>query len=146
VISSLENFSSFEYLTKNSESLRNKGNITCIYHPGGDLKKIGFDSALTSASEPKELANLIDKIVESKGYREKLAEEQFNFMNKVSDPSKVGEEWDKIFEELFQKFKSINKDTSVTVKFRKVYFLIINRLHFRKIKKIKKIIIQRIFK
>ena len=73
-----------------------------------------------------------------------MAEEQFNFINKVSDPAKVGEEWDKIFEELFQKFKSINKDAGVTVKFRKVYFLIINRFHFRKIKKIKKILLQRI--
>ena len=97
-------------------------------------------------TEPKELANLIDKIVESKDFREKMAEEQFNFINKVSDPAKVGDEWDKIFEELFQKFKSINKDAGITVKFRKVYFLIINRLHFRKIKKIKKILIQRIFK
>ncbi len=96
--------------------------------------------------EPKELASLIDKIVESKDFREKMAEEQFNFINKVSDPAKVGEEWDKIFEELFQKFKSINKDAGMTVKFRMVYFLIINRLHFRKIKKIKKILIQRIFK
>ena len=97
-------------------------------------------------TEPKELANLIDKIVESKEFREKMVEEQFNFINKVSDPAKVGEEWDKIFEELFQKFKSINKDTGITIKFRKMYFLIINRLHFRKIKKIKKILIQRIFK
>ena len=56
-------------------------------------------------TEPKELANLIDKIVESKDFREKMAEEQFNFINKVSDPAKVGDEWDKIFEELFQKFK-----------------------------------------
>jgi len=97
-------------------------------------------------TEPKELANLIDKIVESKDFREKMAEEQFNFINKVSDPAKVGDEWDKIFEELFQKFKSINRDSDITVKFRIFYFLIINRLHFRKIKKIKKILIQRIFK
>ena len=96
--------------------------------------------------DPIEFAKIIDKIVQSKDYREKLAEEQFNFMNKVSDPSKVGEEWDKIFEELFQKFKSINRDSDITVKFRIFYFLIINRLYFRKVKKIKKILIQRFVK
>ena len=81
--------------------------------------------------EPNEIANLMDKIVESKDFREKMAEEQFNFMNKVSDPTKVGEEWDKIFEELFQKYKTIENKSDLIIKFRLFYFKIISRLNLK---------------
>ncbi len=96
--------------------------------------------------EPIEFANFIDKLVQSENFRDKIVEDQFDFMNKVSDPEKVGEEWDKIFEEIHQKCKNIQKDSKTTIIFRNIYFQIVNQLYFRKIKKLVSLILKRIFK
>ncbi len=96
--------------------------------------------------EPVEFAKFMDKLVQSKEFREEIVEEQYNFINKISDPAKVGEEWDKIFEEIHQKCKKIQRDSKTTVIFRNIYFQITNRLYFRKIKKIPSVLSQKIFK
>lgn len=93
-----------------------------------------------------EFANFIDKIVQSKDFRDKIIEEQYDFMNKASDPNKVGEEWDKIFENIHQKHKNIQKDSDTTILFRNIYFQIVNQLYFRKVKKLVSLILKRIFK
>lgn len=96
--------------------------------------------------EPVEFANFIDKLVQSKDFRDEIIEEQYNFMNKASDPNKVGEEWDKIFENIHQKHKNIQKDSDTIILFRNIYFQIVNQLYFRKVKKLASLILKRIFK
>jgi len=96
--------------------------------------------------DPKELANLIDKLVLCQDFRENLIEEQHNFVKRLADPEKAADEWDNLFKDLFKKYKSIKKDFDTTVKFRNFYFQIINRVHVRKMAKIKKLLLQRFLK
>ena len=52
---------------------------------------------LPHSNEPKEIANVIDKIVESKEFREKLANEEYDFVKKIADPEMIASKWDKLF-------------------------------------------------
>ena len=90
--------------------------------------------------DPKELANLIDKLVLCQDFRESLTEEQHNYIKRLADPEKAAAEWDNLFEDLFKKYKSIKKNSDTTVKVRNFYFQIINRLYLRKVIKIKKLL------
>lgn len=90
---------------------------------------------LPKTQDPQELANLIDKVVESKEFRDKLAVEEYNFVKKLADPHKAAAEWDNLFESLIKKYGSIKRNSSsITIKFRMLFFLFANRLHFNKIK------------
>ena len=90
---------------------------------------------LPKSQEPKELANLIDKIVESKEFRDNLAEEEYNFVRELADPHKAAMEWDDLFETLFKKYGTIKRNSSpIRIKFRILFFQFANRLYFNKIK------------
>ncbi len=67
---------------------------------------------LPNSREPEKLAELIDKIVESAEFRNKLAQEEYDYVNKLSCPKKVAEEWEKIFEMLYKKYNSIDRKSS----------------------------------
>ena len=49
------------------------------------------------SNEPKDIALVIDKIVESKDFRDKLAHAEYNFVNELCDPNIIGEWWDNLF-------------------------------------------------
>ena len=94
---------------------------------------------LPKSQDPQELADLIDKIVESKEFREQLAEDEYNFVREMTDPDKAAAEWDDLFVDLSRNYKSIRKDSSpIVIKFRILFFVIANRLHIKKILKILK--------
>jgi hypothetical protein len=80
---------------------------------------------------------VIDKVVESKEFREKLFDNEYEFVNKIAEPVKCAEWWDGLFEDLTKKHKSIRKNSSpLRVKLRMISFLIANRLYSSKIKKL----------
>lgn len=90
---------------------------------------------LPKSQDPKELANLIDKIVESKEFRDKLAEDEYNFVKELADPNKAAAEWDELFEKLCNKYKTISRNSSKTrIKLRMLFFQFSNRMYFNKIK------------
>ena len=92
---------------------------------------------LPFSNDPKSIANVIDKIVESKKFKQKLFDDQYQFVNNVADPVKCAEWWDNLFENLVKKHRSIRKNSSpLRVKLRMISFLIANRLYLRKIKKL----------
>ena len=92
---------------------------------------------LPFSNDPKSIANVIDKVVESKEFKQKLFDDEYQFVNKVADPVKCAEWWDNLFENLVKKHKSIRKSSSpLRVKLRMVGFLIANRLYVHKIKKL----------
>ena len=92
---------------------------------------------LPFSNDPKSIADVIDKIVESKEFREKLFGDEYKFVNKIADPVKCAEWWDELFEDLTRKYKSIRKNSSpLRVKLRMLSFLIANRLYSSKIKKL----------
>lgn len=76
-----------------------------------DNKKI-LPPFLPHSNDPKKLAEIIDQVVESEKFRKKLAEDEFNYVNQLSSPEKVANEWDNIFENLSKKYSSINRNSS----------------------------------
>ena len=92
---------------------------------------------LPFSNDPKSIADVIDKVVESKEFREKLFGEEYEFVNEIANPEKCAEWWDELFEDLTKKYKSIRKNSSpLRVKLRMCGFLIANRLYSYKIKKL----------
>ena len=92
---------------------------------------------LPFSNDPKSIADMIDRVVESKEFRQKLFEDEYQFVNKVADPVKCAEWWDNLFEDLVKKHKSIRKNSSpLRIKLRMIGFLIANRLYLQKIKKL----------
>ena len=88
----------------------------------------------------KDIAEAIDRTVESEGFREDLVRQQSQFIKKFSDPIFIGEWWDDMFIKKSYEKQSIRKNSSNTsIKFRMILFLIGNRLYWKKIKKIIKI-------
>jgi len=71
---------------------------------------------LPKSNNPKNLAELIDKIVESSEFREKLMNEEYQYVNRLYHPEKAAEAWDNLFEEIGRKQVSINKKS---LKFKK---------------------------
>ena len=92
---------------------------------------------LPFSNDPKSIADVIDKVVKSKEFREKLLKDEHEFVQKIADPVKCAEWWDNLFEDLTKKCKSIRKNSSpLRVKLRMISFLIANRLYTSKIKKL----------
>lgn len=84
-----------------------------------DNKKI-VPPFLPQSNDPQELADLIDKIVSSKEFRDDLAKREFEYIQELSSPDKVVDEWENIFEELIKKHKSINRKTSFRLRIENV--------------------------
>ena len=92
---------------------------------------------LPENNDPKIIAEVIDKIVLSKDFRETLYKQEYEFVKEITDPVKAGEWWDSLFEKMIKENPSINRKSSgITTKIRMLSFLISNRLYFRKMKKI----------
>ena len=92
---------------------------------------------LPENNDPKIIAEVIDKMVLSKNFRETLYKQEYEFVKEITDPVKAGEWWDSLFEKMIKENPSINRKSSgITVKLRMLSFLISNRLYFRKIKNI----------
>ena len=92
---------------------------------------------LPESNDPKIIAEIIDKIVLSKDFRETLYQQEYEFVKEITDPIKTAEWWDSLFEESVRKHSSINKKSSaISVKFRMLLFLIANRLYHKKLEKL----------
>jgi glycosyltransferase involved in cell wall biosynthesis len=97
---------------------------TPVIHYSDPQRKIMLDGKeinppyLPHSRDPRELANLIDKIVQSKEFRDKLLEEEYRFVKEQSDPEKAIPEWENLFEDMVKRYKSIHrKDSSLKLKF-----------------------------
>ena len=92
---------------------------------------------LPESNDPKIIAEIIDKIVLSKDFRETLYQQEYEFVKEITDPIKTAEWWDSLFEESVRKHSSINKKSSaISVKFRMLLFLIANRLYYKKLERL----------
>ena len=68
---------------------------------------------LPKSKDPKKLAELIDKVVENKKFREELANKEFQFVDNLSNPEKVAEWWENLFFKINVKYPSINRKNSI---------------------------------
>ena len=94
---------------------------------------------LPTSNEPKEIAKVIDKVVESKEFRDDLLKREREFVLEIANAEKIAKWWDSLFEQMATKHKSIHKNSSkFALKFNLILFLIGNRLYTKKIFKPKK--------
>ena len=91
---------------------------------------------LPHSNDPKIIAETIDKVVSDKEFREKLAEEEYEFVMSLSEPNMIARQWDELFAKMYKKYNGAVKGTSkIKLKFRIMGYLIANRLHKKKIKR-----------
>ena len=89
---------------------------------------------LPTSNEPKEIAKVIDKVVESKQFRDDLLEREREFVLEIANTEKIARWCDSFFEHLGIKHKSIHRNSSkFTLKLNLILFLIGNRLYSKKI-------------
>jgi len=94
---------------------------------------------LPTSNEPKEIAKVIDRVVESKEFRDDLLKKEREFVLEIANAEKIAKWWDSLFEQMATKHKSIHKNSSkFALKFNLILFLIGNRLYTKKIFKPKK--------
>lgn len=67
---------------------------------------------LPKSKNPKELAELIDKIVESKEFRDKLAYDEYEYSKKLYHPEIASKAWEELLTKIYKKYPSINKNSS----------------------------------
>lgn len=64
---------------------------------------------LPHLNDPVSIAAVIDKVVESKEFREKLLKEEYDFISDQCDPKKAGADWDALFEDVYLKRRTIKQ-------------------------------------
>ena len=93
---------------------------------------------LPESNDPKIIAEIIDNIVLSADFREKLYKKQYEFVKEITDPNKAAAWWDSLFEKSVKKYDSIERKSSIiSIKFRMLLFLIANRLYYKKLKRLR---------
>ena len=94
---------------------------------------------LPTSKDPKEIAKIIDMMVDSPDQLNNLLKKQYDFVNEITDVKKCGIWWDNLFEKVITEKKTIHKNSSkLSIVFRKNLFLLGNRLYLKKFKKIVK--------
>ena len=85
------------------------------------------------SKDPHVIAELIDKVVTSKEYREKLIQEQYDYIKKLSDPDVVIKDWENLFEKMIKKYPSINrKDSNLGLKFQNILSNLVENLIYKR--------------
>ena len=76
-----------------------------------------------NSNSPEVIADLIDQVISSNAFRDKLALSEYEFVSEYANPDKAGEEWDKIIEKslkLFRKNNSSNLRSFLRTMFYKI--------------------------
>ena len=91
---------------------------------------------LPISNDPKSIAEIIDKIVLEKEFRDELLKKEYEFVKQISDPTKVAEWWDRFFEDIHKKYPKIRRNSpSLKIKLRLLLILVANRLYMKKLTK-----------
>ncbi|MGQ0790600.1 MAG: glycosyltransferase [Nitrosopumilaceae archaeon] len=87
---------------------------------------------LPESNEPQEIANIIDKVVESKQFRDNLAEKEYEYVKKLSDPELVSKDWENIFVRVFEKNKILDRKLSMFDRLVNFIILKIEKMYIKK--------------
>jgi len=94
---------------------------------------------LPNSSEPKEIARIIDKVVEDDEFRNRLAKEGYEYIKSITDSEKISKWWDRLFQEICTEYeKNVKNSSGINLKVRLWTYLIANRLYVRKFRKLLK--------
>ena len=102
--------------------------VVCFYDPNNrsyfDNKEI-VPPFKPNSNNPKKIAELIDKVVSSKEYREQLSKLEYDFVKEIGDPHKAANEWEELFQKLIISHKSIKRNSpKIKIKLRFLLFFI----------------------
>ena len=87
---------------------------------------------LPKSRNARELADLIDKIVESKEFRDDLVAKEYQYVKNLSTPELVMKDWESIFQTFHNKYKTINRKTSFYEKIVNYFGLSFERFYIKK--------------
>ena len=87
---------------------------------------------LPESNEPQEIANIIDSVVESKQFRDNLAEKEYEYIKKLSDPELVSKDWENIFMKAFEKNEILDKKLSMFDRLVNLIFLKTEKIYIKK--------------
>jgi len=87
---------------------------------------------LPQSNEPQEIANIIDSVVESKQFRDNLAEKEYEYVKKLSDPELVSKDWENIFVKVFEENKRLDRKLSTFDKLMNFIILKIEKMYIKK--------------
>ena len=73
--------------------------------------------------------------MDSKEFRDDLCEKEYDFVKKIAEPNLIAKQWEELFFKC-KNMKNTSKKSKIQLKFRLFYFLIINRLYIKKIRKV----------
>jgi len=79
---------------------------------------------LPTSNSVLEVAKTIDKIVESKEFRDELIEKQYFYAKQLTDPSKTASDWENLFEKLLYKKKTKEPKPPTLKKLRLLYWIV----------------------
>ncbi len=89
---------------------------------------------LPQSNKPQEIADLIDKIVESKKFRDDLAQKQYEYIKKLSDPLLVSKDWYNIFNKILDQNKNLERKLSPFNKLENKIILVLEKKYIKKFK------------
>jgi len=89
---------------------------------------------LPKSNEPQEIADIIDKIVESKQFRDNLAEKEYEYVKKLSSPESVSKDWEDIFIKIYEKSKKLDRKLSLLDILVNLIILKIEKMYIKKFK------------
>lgn len=92
---------------------------------------------LPQNNDPKEVAKIIDQVVKSNEFRTDLMKKEFEFVNKISSPYKIVNEWEELIEEYHKK---LNHKPRFNLSFTKCLILILEKLYYNNKMKEKNIV------
>ena len=87
---------------------------------------------LPKSRNARALADLIDKIVESKEFRDDLAAKEYEYVKNLSIPELVMKDWESVFERLSKKYKTIDRKTSFYEEIVNYFGLSLERYYIKK--------------
>jgi len=87
---------------------------------------------LPQSNNPQEIAKIIDKVVESEKFRKNLAEKEYEYVKKLSDPKLVSRDWENIFRKILEKNENLDRKLSIFNKIQNYIFLKIERIYIKK--------------
>jgi glycosyltransferase involved in cell wall biosynthesis len=88
---------------------------------------------LPNSNSPQDLANILDRVVEDEQFREKLAENEYEYIQNLSDPELVTREWEKIFQKYVKIHGNIDRETNqLKLKLEKIFAEIIEKIIYKK--------------
>ena len=88
---------------------------------------------LPNSKNPQVLADLLDRVVNDKKFCDELAEKEYEYVKKLSNPEKVTLDWEKIFKKYLDKSNGISRKVNpMKLKMEKRIAIILEKIFYKR--------------